>query len=115
MAKLEVMKKTALLLILSVFAFTGLAHAEDDLDFKVCAALRPCDGEGNVFPEFASGDCGAVYAEQCAAIRTTENAGTGISRRYAQCKVTSKKKDLTIKQLRRQLRSALRTKLALEK
>lgn len=108
------MKKQAILLIIGFIAFTaGLvvassAHAEDgdDLLIKVCAAVYPCDENGDVLPEFADGECADVYKEQCAGL-TPESLGD----KSRQCRVQKRqyrrlldRKDRTIKHLQRSLR-----------
>lgn len=62
--------KTAALLLAIPFITIGSvnAYADELLSGKpvACAAVLPCDERGAVLPEYADGECGAVYAGQCA-------------------------------------------------
>lgn len=101
------MKRFFSLLLLVSLLSGGAVHAEDDLEFKVCAALLPCDGEGGVFPEFRVGACAPVYEEQCSEIRRSSAASAG-ERKFSQCKISNKRKDQQIRRLKQQLRAARR-------
>lgn len=100
------MRHLFLAIVISLVGVVNV-YAEDDL--KLCAAVLPCDGEGGVLEGFKGGECEAVYAEMCANVISIEHPGRP-EQRISQCKAASKKKDNTIRELKRELR---RAKLAL--
>ena len=53
--------------IMLVGALAGSAHVAL-AEVSVCAAVTPCGLDGEVLPEFATGDCADTYAAECSAI-----------------------------------------------
>jgi hypothetical protein len=78
-----------------------LADSGDD-EIRVCAAVYPCDNEGNVLPEFlrANDPCSEVYAQQCAIMQAKRNQTAQLS-----CTNKNAKLERKISYLRGQLRA----------
>ena len=89
---------------LSVFC-QDLAIASDDInldspdDVVFCAAVMPCDEQGNVLKEYLDSDCLSIYQERCLRYKLND-----ISEKECNCNKTLKKKNRKIKKLKAKIK-----------
>lgn len=94
--------KAAAILSLIIMSNNSAVLADSDDDqIRVCAAVYPCDNEGNVLPEFlrANDACAEVYTQQCAIMQAKRNQASQLS-----CTAKNTKLERKISYLRGQLR-----------
>ena len=72
----------------------------DDPDNPIfCAAVMPCDEQGNVLKEYLDGDCLSVYQERCLRYKLND-----ISEKECNCNKTLEKKNRKIKKLKARIK-----------
>ena len=83
----------------------GLVVDSDDIsiddpnDVIFCAAVMPCDEQGNVLKEYLDSECLSVYQERCLRYKLND-----ISEKECNCNKTLEKKNRKIKKLKARIK-----------
>ncbi len=91
--------KTVFFLAIFSIVFLNDAFATEKGDITVCAAVMPCDKEGNVLDEYAIGDCLDIYQERCLAERIYQ-----LSENATECQCKVEKKNKKIRRLKKRIK-----------
>lgn len=81
----------------------GTVQAQDSDVF--CAAVLPCDSEGNVLPAFNQGPCAELYSTQCANMATAQ-----LGQQLQTCQDKGSDLQKEINKLRKKVRRAKQNK-----
>lgn len=83
-----------------LFAVKPVLAEDNDV---LCAAVLPCDADGNVLPAFNQGACAEVYATQCANLASAQ-----LGDKLNSCQDRTSDLEKQINKLQRQVRNLKR-------
>lgn len=95
------MRNFALLSLLSILVAAADSRAEEES--LICAAIVPCDSQGEVLEGFREGECAPLYADLCKKQKINELEGS-----LAACSEGGKQTQQALRKLQAELKKTKR-------
>lgn len=93
------MKSSLIVIAVLIFGFVPApTYADDSLNVQLCAAVFPCDLDGNVLPEFATGSCAETYQQECKQIAPLSLSVSSVRRQIVQCRISNRNLKVSVHQ-----------------